>query len=75
MRSKILVNPKWLFENYQKSNISILDSTWFMPNSGKSGHKDYIENRIPKAKFFDKNCKKSPVLILHRRQDRSVLLR
>jgi len=53
MRSKILVNPKWLFENYKKANISILDSTWFMPSSGRNGYKEFLDNRIPNSQHFD----------------------
>lgn len=42
-------------ENLRKcmNNVQIIDCSWHMPNTGRSGLKEYLEKRIPSAKFLD----------------------
>ena len=52
-----LVDSNWLEENINK--VKIIDCSWHMPQSKRSGHKEYTEEHIPNAIFFDldKNSK------------------
>lgn len=36
-----------------RSDVKVLDSSWHMPNSGRSGRADFLEARIQGAQFFD----------------------
>ena len=52
-----LVNTDWLENNIEK--VKIIDSSWHMPQSQRNGFKEYKEEHIPNAIFFDldKNSK------------------
>jgi len=52
-----LVNTDWLENNIKK--VKIIDSSWHMPQSQRNGFKEYEEEHIPNAIFFDldKNSK------------------
>lgn len=60
--SSYLVSPKELHEALQKnpptkinsdSRVIPLCAAWFLPNDGRKGFDVFIEQRIPKARFFD----------------------
>ncbi|KAL4239880.1 hypothetical protein ACF0H5_000680 [Mactra antiquata] len=50
-----LVTSKALAESLDKfpNKLRVLDATWFLPNSGRNGFKNYKEGHIPGAVFFD----------------------
>lgn len=48
-----LVTTNWLKENLNSPNITILDCTWHLPTTQRSGHKEFLKERIPGAIFFD----------------------
>ena len=52
-----LVDTDWLENNIEK--VKIIDSSWHMPQSQRNGFKEYEEEHIPNAIFFDldKNSK------------------
>jgi len=52
-----LVDTNWLEENID--NVKIIDCSWHMPQSNRSGFEEYTEEHIPNAIFFDldKNSK------------------
>jgi len=52
-----LVDTGWLENNIEK--VKIIDSSWHMPQTQRNGFKEYIEEHIPNAIFFDldKNSK------------------
>ena len=52
-----LVSTKWLNENLDK--VKIIDCSWHMPQTKRSGLKEYNKEHIPNAIFFDldKNSK------------------
>ncbi|KAL5596532.1 uncharacterized protein BROUX77_007216 [Berkeleyomyces rouxiae] len=60
--SSYLVTPKELSEALKKNPASPISTdprviplcaAWFMPNDGRSGINVFLEQRIPKARFFD----------------------
>ncbi|KAI9512669.1 Rhodanese-like domain-containing protein [Russula earlei] len=53
-KAPLLVTPKALQDLRSSSNaVSILDASWFMPNSPRSASKEFIEKRIPGARYLD----------------------
>ncbi len=52
-----LINTNWLKENIE--NVKIIDCSWHMPQTQRSGIDEYIKEHIPNAIFFDldKNSK------------------
>ena len=46
-----LVETDWLEKNL--SNVKIVDCSWHMPQTKRSGFEEYKVNHIPKAIFFD----------------------
>lgn len=48
-----IVTADWLEENLNKNDISILDCSWHLPNTKRSGKEEFLKERIPNATFFD----------------------
>jgi thiosulfate/3-mercaptopyruvate sulfurtransferase len=48
-----LVSTSWLADHLGESDLAIVDSSWFMPASGRSGREEYLAAHIPGARFFD----------------------
>lgn len=48
-----LVSVEWLKDHLNDENLVLLDSTWFLPKSQRSGKDEYKQNHIPGAVFFD----------------------
>lgn len=48
-----LVSTDWLAQHLGEDGLTIVDSTWFMPASGRSGHAEFLERHIPGARFLD----------------------
>ena len=48
-----LVSTEWLRKNIINKNIKILDCSWHMPNSGRSGKLEFETVHIPGSIFFD----------------------
>ena len=46
-----LVSTDWVEKNI--NNIKIIDCTWHMPNVKRDGYKEYLEEHIENALFFD----------------------
>lgn len=61
-KSSPLVSVEWLAENIQNNDLIIMDASWHMPNTGRSGLEEYKAAHIQGAIFFDiddikdKNC-------------------
>lgn len=47
------VPTAWLGENLDNPAVKIVDCTWHLPPTGRSGPKEYAEGHIPGAVFFD----------------------
>jgi thiosulfate/3-mercaptopyruvate sulfurtransferase len=48
-----LVSTDWLAQHLGGPDLVVVDSSWFMPSSGRSGRKEYLEAHIPGARFLD----------------------
>ena len=48
-----IVNIDWLEKNLNNDNIIVLDCSWHLPNTNRSGEKEFLSERIPGAIFFN----------------------
>lgn len=47
------VSTEWLAAHLGAPNLVIVDASWHMPATGRSGRAEYLERHIPGAVFFD----------------------
>ena len=48
-----LVNTEWLKKNLYNNDIKVLDCSWHMPNTERSGRLEFETSHIPGSIFFD----------------------
>ena len=48
-----LVSTAWLAENLGRPDLTVIDSSWFMPALGRNARKEYLSAHIPGARFLD----------------------
>jgi thiosulfate/3-mercaptopyruvate sulfurtransferase len=48
-----LVTTEWLAEHLGEPDLVVVDSSWHMPASGRSGRDEYLAAHIPGARFLD----------------------
>src|SRR3954468_22133749 len=48
-----LVSTDWLAENLGQPDLVVVDSSWHMPASGRSGRDEFLKAHIPGARFLD----------------------
>jgi thiosulfate/3-mercaptopyruvate sulfurtransferase len=48
-----LVSTQWLADRLGEDGLTIVDSSWFMPASGRNGREEYLRAHIPGARFLD----------------------
>jgi thiosulfate/3-mercaptopyruvate sulfurtransferase len=48
-----LVSTGWLAEHLGKRDLVVVDASWHMPASGRSGRAEYVAAHIPDARFLD----------------------
>ena len=48
-----LVSTDWLAEHLSDPGLTIVDSSWHMPASNRSGRDEYLASHIPGARFLD----------------------
>jgi thiosulfate/3-mercaptopyruvate sulfurtransferase len=48
-----LVSPAWVFDNLHNPDIKIIDASMHMTDTGRIGYKEYDEQHIENAVFFD----------------------
>jgi len=48
-----LVSTEWLARHLGEPDLVVLDSSWHMPASGRSGREEYLQAHIPGARFLD----------------------
>ncbi|TFK76874.1 thiosulfate sulfurtransferase [Pluteus cervinus] len=56
----LLLSPAQVKDLAKSSKISVLDATWFMPNSPRNARDEYLTSRIPQAQFLDLDEVASP---------------
>ncbi len=52
-KAPLLVTPNDLQQLKSSADVNILDASWFMPNAPRNASKDFIEKRIPGARYLD----------------------
>ncbi|KAJ3218225.1 hypothetical protein HDU67_006334 [Dinochytrium kinnereticum] len=55
-RAQPLVSTEWLFDQLitrSSRNVVVLDGTWHLPTLKRNAYKEYLDERIPGARFFD----------------------
>ena len=53
INNSALVSTSWLEENIKDPNLRILDGSWHLPPTGRSGLKEFNLQHIPGARYFD----------------------
>lgn len=53
MMDSFLVEPDWLAANLGRSDVVLLDCSWYIPEADKSGRAEFEERHLPGARFFD----------------------
>jgi thiosulfate/3-mercaptopyruvate sulfurtransferase len=48
-----LVSTEWLAEHLGEPDLVVVDASWHMPASGRSGRDEYLAAHIPGARFLD----------------------
>jgi thiosulfate/3-mercaptopyruvate sulfurtransferase len=48
-----LVSTQWLAEHLGEPDVTVVDASWHMPSSGRSGRDEYVAAHIPGARFLD----------------------
>src|SRR5215213_5734639 len=48
-----LVSTEWLAQHLGELDLVVVDSSWHMPASGRSGRDEYLGAHIPGARFLD----------------------
>ena len=48
-----LVSAEWLAQHLAEPDLTVIDASWHMPASGRSGREEYLAAHIPGARFFD----------------------
>jgi thiosulfate/3-mercaptopyruvate sulfurtransferase len=48
-----LVSTQWLAGHLGEPDLIVVDSSWHMPASGRSGREEYLRAHIPGARFLD----------------------
>jgi len=48
-----LVSTDWLAEHLGEPDLVVVDSSWHMPASGRSGREEYLKAHIPGSRFLD----------------------
>ena len=52
-RSRYFVSVEWLAEHLRAPDVVVVDGSWHMPATQRSGHGEYLKKHIPGAVFFD----------------------
>ncbi|KAF8078382.1 Rhodanese-like domain-containing protein [Lyophyllum atratum] len=53
LSTPLLLTPQQLRSLSSEKNVSLLDASWFMPNSPRQPRQEFISKRIPGAQFLD----------------------
>ena len=48
-----LVSTEWLAQHLGENDLVVVDASWHMPASGRSGRDEYLAAHIPGARFLD----------------------
>ncbi len=62
--SSPFVSTAWLAANLDAPDLVIVDGSWHLPTSGRSGKAEFLERHIPGAVFFDIDAISDPATSL-----------
>lgn len=48
-----LLSTDWLAQHLGEDDLVVVDSSWFMPATGRSGRDEYLAAHVPSARFLD----------------------
>ena len=48
-----LVSAEWLWQHLGDADLVIVDASWHMPATGRSGREEYVAAHVPGARFLD----------------------
>jgi thiosulfate/3-mercaptopyruvate sulfurtransferase len=51
--SSSLVSTGWLDANLKRLDLAVIDCSWHLPDSGRSGRQEFLAGHIPGARFLD----------------------
>ena len=57
----MMVTARWLLSKLQTPRLKPLDATWLMPDTTPTAYSQFLESRIPGARFFDIDVVCDPV--------------
>ncbi|OAX39005.1 Rhodanese-like protein [Rhizopogon vinicolor AM-OR11-026] len=60
MSTPLLLSPTQLQASLDSNQVTILDSSWFMPNSPRKPNEEFQKKRVPGAQFLDLDEVSSP---------------
>lgn len=52
-RSSALVSCEWLYQNMDRPELAVLDSSFFLPRQHRNAKLEFIKQHIPGAQYFD----------------------
>jgi thiosulfate/3-mercaptopyruvate sulfurtransferase len=52
-RSRFLVSPRWLYERLGRTDVRVVDASWYLPAQNRNGKAEYAAAHIEGAVFFD----------------------
>jgi hypothetical protein len=56
----LLISPGQLRSVLSSGNVSVLDASWFMPNSPRNAYDEYLSKHIPGSQFLDLDAVATP---------------
>eukprot|EP00924_Labyrinthula_sp_SR-Ha-C_P003050 maker-scaffold_50-snap-gene-0.4-mRNA-1 protein AED:0.04 eAED:0.04 QI:94/1/1/1/0.5/0.33/3/166/297 len=53
--SKNIVQTSWLINQLQETpkQLQTIDCSWYVPSMGRNAYKEYLDDHVPSAKYFD----------------------
>ncbi len=55
-----LVSTEWLAARLDRTDIRVVDGSWYLPQSGRDAVLEHVEGHIPGAVFFDLDASSDP---------------
>jgi thiosulfate/3-mercaptopyruvate sulfurtransferase len=59
-----LVSTEWLAARLDRSDVRVVDGSWYLPQSGRDPAAEFLEGHIPGAVFFDLDVSSDPAASL-----------
>ena len=53
VKAPLILSPSSLLKLAATREVTFLDASWHMPNSPRNAAKEFLEKRLPGARFFD----------------------